>query len=1030
MKGRIILALLLPCAALLLQWLLWRWISPFVWFIFFPAIFFSARIGGRWGGMLSTVLSIVLVWFFFITPQLSWHVSNLHNLLSVPLFLLMGYLLSDNQERLQRAQRKMAAALDETRAANQQTLQLYQKTLELDQLKTQFIANLSHELRTPLTLIMSPLAQRLATHDADTQRRREDEMMLRNARLLYRQVSDLLDAAKLEAGKMELDYARIDLSKLIGGTAAQFDSLARDKGIGYQITLPGPLQAEVDGEKVQRIVLNLLSNAFKFTPMGGKIALRLSTQAQQALLQVEDNGPGIPQAMHQAVFERFRQVEGGPQRQFGGTGLGLAIVKEFAELHGGVARVESAASGGALFSVSLPLGASVGAGIRSEASQMDPLLRAQNVDKILAPTVVPSAAGAAGADAPLVLVVEDNPDMNSFISESLAPHYRVASAYDGRQGLESALALSPDLILSDVMMPLMSGDQMVAALRREKAMTDVPIIMLSARADDALRVRLFKEGVQDYLSKPFSVEELLLRVGGMIQDRQRFSARFSASEHRFEATFEQAAMGLALVAPDGHWLRVNHKLCEIVGYPREELLGSSFQVITHPDDLDADLAYVQQLLDGRIAHYAMEKRYLRKDGASVWINLTVALARQADGSPDYFIAVIEDIQQRKRIEDALKASEQALRAAQQLAGIGSWEWDLASNQHVWSEEIYRLFGLPCGLAPPPYPEIRRYYAPDSWRELEQAITQCIQQGVSYAIDAQVTRSDGMHCWLTARGQATRDAQGQVVALHGTVQDISQRKLAEQQIRDLNTGLERRVQERTAELTAANRELDSFAYAVSHDLRAPLRAMRGFSQALSEDYAAGFDDTGRLYLQQITQASLKMSELIDGILQLSRSTRGEQHRDRIDLSALAQRQLDELARNDPQHPVHWEIAPGLCASGDARMLEALMDNLLSNAWKYTGKTEHPQIRVYAGELDGLHGFCIGDNGAGFDMAHCAQLFQPFRRLHRQEDFPGLGIGLATVQRIVRRHGGEIRAHGEPGGGATFCFTLPEDQPGEP
>jgi K+-sensing histidine kinase KdpD len=233
MKGRIILALLLPCAALLLQWLLWRWISPFVWFIFFPAIFFSARIGGRWGGMLSTVLSIVLVWFFFITPQLSWHVSNLHNLLSVPLFLLMGYLLSDNQERLQRAQRKMAAALDETRAANQQTLQLYQKTLELDQLKTQFIANLSHELRTPLTLIMSPLAQRLATHDADTQRRREDEMMLRNARLLYRQVSDLLDAAKLEAGKMELDYARIDLSKLIGGTAAQFDSLARDKGIGW-----------------------------------------------------------------------------------------------------------------------------------------------------------------------------------------------------------------------------------------------------------------------------------------------------------------------------------------------------------------------------------------------------------------------------------------------------------------------------------------------------------------------------------------------------------------------------------------------------------------------------------------------------------------------------------------------------------------------------------------------------------------------------------------------------------------------------
>lgn len=287
--------------------------------------------------------------------------------------------------------------------------------------------------------------------------------------------------------------------------------------------------------------------------------------------------------------------------------------------------------------------------------------------------------------------------------------------------------------------------------------------------------------------------------------------------------------------------------------------------------------------------------------------------------------------------------------------------------------------------------------------------------------------------ITERKQAERELaaafEEQKAARLAALNQMEDANAARREVIELNTDLERRVAERTAELAAANADLESFAYAVSHDLRAPLRAMNGFSQALVEDYGAQLQGEAMGYLEQIGIASRKMTELIDGILALSRSTRGDLQRDAIDLSALARRRLDELARAEPARRVAVDVADGLVAHGDARMVEAIMTNLLDDAWKYTGKAAAPAIRVYRGEVAGQQVYCVADNGAGFDMAHAGRLFKPFQRLHRQDEFPGIGIGLATVQRIVRRHGGEIAGTGEPGRGATFCFSLPENTPEE-
>ncbi|WP_238626011.1 sensor histidine kinase [Aggregatilinea lenta] len=225
-----------------------------------------------------------------------------------------------------------------------------------------------------------------------------------------------------------------------------------------------------------------------------------------------------------------------------------------------------------------------------------------------------------------------------------------------------------------------------------------------------------------------------------------------------------------------------------------------------------------------------------------------------------------------------------------------------------------------------------------------------------------------------------------------------------------------------QLAAANRELEAFSYSVSHDLRAPLRALNGFSQALEEDYAGQLDGDGRMYLERIRASSQHMGQLIDDLIELSRLSRNEMRHEQVDLSTLARQIEAELREQDPGHEVEFEVEDGLVVTGDARLLRAMLSNLLGNAWKYTGHQAAPRVEFGATEYGGQQAFFVRDNGAGFDMAYADKLFGVFQRLHTSSEFPGNGIGLATVQRVVNRHGGRVWAEAAVNQGATFYFSL--------
>jgi PAS domain S-box-containing protein len=446
---------------------------------------------------------------------------------------------------------------------------LLERIRELDEIKTQFFANVSHELRTPLALIIGPAQRLMDERSTMTPHERLESagVIARNARILLKHVNDLLDLSKLEAEKLKIELRDADVASLVRRMASNFDVLAGDRAIDYRVEAPDGVVCAVDPEKLERALMNLLSNAFKFAPDGGRIRCALRVTSKEVVIAVEDSGVGVEPELRRVIFERFRQGEGGANRQFGGTGLGLAIAKEFVEMHRGALDVLDSSLGGALFRITLP-------NHRLHPEQAVPAERGLDSAVIsgileeLRPSAVPRATEPEKpATTTTILLVEDNLDMNRFTSQSLRAEYEVISAFNGQEGLEKAVAMRPSMIVSDIMMPVMSGVEMIAEIRKRPELAETPILILSAKADEELKAKLLEDGAQDFITKPFSERDLLVRVRNLIGSRQ------SREHERREAAVNEALYRVAASFADE---LDQQKLLQLITDEATTLIGAQF----------------------------------------------------------------------------------------------------------------------------------------------------------------------------------------------------------------------------------------------------------------------------------------------------------------------------------------------------------------------------------------------------------------------------------------------------------------------
>ena len=567
---------------------------------------------------------------------------------------------------------ELTAAQIATAIRNARALEEERKRAEalaqIDRAKTAFFSNVSHEFRTPLTLMLGPVEEAIADATTPAPVRAHLEIALRNSLRLQKLVNGLLDFSRIEAGRVQASYHPTDLADLTRDLASTFRSAIERAGLTYTVDCQDVSEPiHVDREMWEKIVLNLLSNAFKYT-LQGRIAVRLHRHDARVRLEVSDTGLGIPARELPRIFERFHRVEGTVGRTQEGTGIGLALVQELVKLHGGIISVKSEVGYGTTFSVTLPIGTAhlpadrikaprtemstaVGANVFvQEALRWIPDVSDDTWSRLpaLAETAVSSRfAKAAGAR---VLVVDDNADMRTYLRELLSPHYLVAVAGDGSQALQEVQTARPDLILSDIMMPKVDGLALLKVLRADERLRELPVILLSARAGEEARVEGLSAGADDYLVKPFSAQELLARVGALIElTRMR-----RENEERFHAFMNATSDVIYRMSPDWRELR--------------QLQGRSFIADTSDPSrtwLDKYIPWDEQpRLQAAIEEairtqcvFQLEHRVRRVDGGTGWVFSRAVPLKDQEGNIVEWFGAASDVTERRRAEERLQEAD-------------------------------------------------------------------------------------------------------------------------------------------------------------------------------------------------------------------------------------------------------------------------------------------------------------------------------------------------------------------------------------
>ena len=623
-----------------------------------------------------------------------------------------------------------------------------------------------------------------------------------------------------------------------------------------------------------------------------------------------------------------------------------------------------------------------------------------------------------------VLVIDDSATFRNELAQSLeAAGFAVQQAASGEDGLALAAVVRPDAVIVDGMLPGIDGATVVRRLKSDAALRGAPCLLLTASEGMADELRALEAGADAYVRKSDDLDVILVRLSALL--RGASPARGETSRSLFGPK-RLLAVDDSITYLDELGQQLRQEGYDVVlATSGEEAL--EFLAAQTVDCILLDL--VMPGLSGQETCRRIKQTPEWRDTPLVMLTARDDRDAMIDGmnaGADDYIAKSADFEvlkarlraqlrrkhfedESRRIREQLVRKETEARFQRLLHSniIGMIQSDLDGHLIEANDAFLEMLGY--SRTEFEHGALRAdSRTPVEWGDRDiAAIAQLHRTGSAAPFEKELVRKDGSRLPIVLGLVLLEDAETTV----GFVLDRTEQKLAEEEIRKYATALE-----------GANSELESFSYSVAHDLRAPLRSIDGFSAAIAEECSNELDEQGREYLQHIRDSAQHMSILIDALLALSRVTRGELQRESVDVSALALASMARLQSAHRERRTTTIIQEGLTAEGDPRLLAAVFDNLLGNAWKFSAKQAMSQIEVGSTWHDGVSAFFVRDNGAGFDMAFASKLFGVFQRLHAAAEFEGTGVGLATVQRIVRRHGGRVWAEGEVGHGATFYFTL--------
>jgi PAS domain S-box-containing protein len=533
----------------------------------------------------------------------------------------------------------------------------------------------------------------------------------------------------------------------------------------------------------------------------------------------------------------------------------------------------------------------------------------------------------------------------------------------------------------------------------------------------------------------------------MLESNRDVTAR-SNEDKKFRGLLESAPDPMVIVDGEGVIRLVNVRTQTVFGYSREELIGHPVEIIVPERFREGHVVrrsrYAQCPVT-RAMGADLELYGRRKDGSEFPVEISLSPLETRGGT--LISSAIRDVSERIRIQKDLRdanefleqrvqsrteelatanagliKSQESIALAQRVARVGTFEFDGSTGRASWTPGLEAIYGLERGSFSGTVEAWLSMVHPEDREHAKRHLEIAIETHSPYSNQYRILRADGEIRWIRAQGQLFFGQQGEFRRLVGANLDITDSKNKENEIVALNTTLERRVEERTRELSFANKELESFSYSVSHDLRAPLRHIDGFARILSEEYAAELPEDGRSYLARILKSTTDMGKLIDSLIKLAHLGRRELSCEKVNLGELVKSVIADLPQTDASRNVEWRIETLPKVNCDPDLLRIVLTNLLSNALKFTRTRAAAVIEVGTAAKNGDLAYFVKDNGVGFDPNYADKLFGVFQRLHAQEKFEGTGIGLATVQRIIHRHGGRIWAESALDQGATFFFTF--------